>query len=448
MTKKLFVGSIAALVVGVLGVTPALAQAESPEIGRCLKKAKAEGVGYSNAGCTTTGIGAKAKFEWQPGVVKGGFTSSEETTTFETAKGVKITCKTALDHGELTGPKTDTESITLTGCESSGIKCNSPGQVEGTVVTNSLKSLIGYINKAKKEVGVDLEGTSSPTFAEFDCGAISVAISGSVIAKVTPVNKMTSVFNEAFTQTKGKQKPEKLEHAAKDTLSCKLGGGPAEQCGFTSKDTVVTEEKVETRVIPEPKWWVEGGLLGGSEPLAEETVTVHPFRLVLTQEKGAVEVGTLECPKVKLIGASIQAPSGRSETATEYLECKVLLPASMTENPQCEVENRKIVTNEMKATLEGALGAEKLRFEPKSGNEIAGFEIVGASCSFKGKFRANGVMICGYEEVEIEKPKHPLEFSETSGTQVTLTGPTQTKPNGITVTYEDSLASGKLYSAF
>jgi len=448
MKRMFLIGLLALLASSACAAAPIAAQAESPEIGRCVKKTKAEGVGYSNAGCTTTGTGTKAKYEWQPGVVKGGFTSAEATTVIETTTKIKITCQAATDHGELTGPKTDTEQITLTGCESSGIKCSSVGQAEGTIVTATLKSVLGYINKAKKEVGVDLEGISSPVFAEFNCGPVSVVISGSVIAKVTPVNKMTTTYSELFAASKGKQKIEKFEKRPKDTLACSIGGGPATQCGFVSKDVVTTEEKVETRALPEPKWWVEGSLLIGAEPLAEETVVTEPFKLVLTQEKGLVEVGTLECTEVKLQGAQIEGPSSRTEKGVEYAGCKVLNPGSSVENPNCEVAGRKIVTNELVATLEGALGAEKLRFEPKAGKELAGFEIVGAGCFFKGKFRANGVMICSYQEVELELKEHPLEFTATSGTKVSLEGPTETKPNGITVTYKDRLASGKTYSAF
>jgi hypothetical protein len=454
MNRRLVAGFAMLAAIGALCVAPVVAQASSPEVGRCVKKAVAEGVGYSTATCTTGGTGVNAKYEWQAGPpAKPRFTSSEGVTFIEGAVSkAKITCKAALDSGELTGAKTDQEQMIWTGCEINGIKCSSAGQPEGTIVTATLKSVLGYINKEKKQVGVSLEGLGSPVFAEFNCGSsLPVVIRGSVIAKVTPVSKMATTFTELFTETKGHQKPEKFEGEPKDTLECQVAGGPFEQCGFVSKDVVKTEESVEIRALSEPKWWVAGSLLVGSEALAEETTVTQPFKLILTQEKGLVEIGTVECTEVKLKGAQIEAPSSRSEKAVEYGGCKVLKPASTEENPNCEVLGREITTNELSATLEGAVGAEKLRFGPKVGKELGGFEIIGASCSFKGKFRANGVMICGYEEVEIEKLEHPLAFTGTSGSNVTLEGPggVGTRPQtGLTVTYADHLASGKLYSAF
>ncbi|HTU78348.1 MAG TPA: hypothetical protein VMF09_06265, partial [Solirubrobacteraceae bacterium] len=200
-----------------------------------------------------------------------------------------------------------------------------------------------------------------------------------------------------------------------------------------------------------PRWWVEGALLAGTEPLAETTTTVAPFKLLLTQEKDSVEIGTVECSEVKLHGAQIEAPSGRSEKDVEYAGCKVLEPHSAVENAKCEVQDRAIVTNELQATLEGPLKHEKLEFKPKAGKELGSFFIIGAGCSFAGEFKADGDMVCGYPKVEEEKVEHVLEFTGTSGSDVTLAGPDGIGTNptdGVTVTYEDHLASHKLYSAF
>jgi hypothetical protein len=69
-----------------------------------------------------------------------------------------------------------------------------------------------------------------------------------VIARVTPISKMTLTFKEKFKQAKGKQKPEKFEGQPKDTLTCTINGLP-EQCGFSSQDTVTNEEKIEINEV-------------------------------------------------------------------------------------------------------------------------------------------------------------------------------------------------------
>jgi len=55
---------IAVFAIGAVATTSASAAA--PEFGRCVKKAKAEGSGFSNAGCTAA-VGSEAKWEWLSG---------------------------------------------------------------------------------------------------------------------------------------------------------------------------------------------------------------------------------------------------------------------------------------------------------------------------------------------------------------------------------------------
>lgn len=104
---------MAALAVSAVAV--ASASAEAPEYGRCIKKAKAEGAGYSNAACTTA-VGTGAKFEWAAGPgPKARFTSVERfvfSTKYkqcvsargeeEVANRDKELAKEAREHGEIT----------------------------------------------------------------------------------------------------------------------------------------------------------------------------------------------------------------------------------------------------------------------------------------------------------------------------------------------------------
>ena len=64
-------------VMAIGAVAAASASAEAPEYGRCIKKAKTEGAGFSDSNCGTA-VGAEGKYEWLAGPgPKAKFTSIE-----------------------------------------------------------------------------------------------------------------------------------------------------------------------------------------------------------------------------------------------------------------------------------------------------------------------------------------------------------------------------------
>lgn len=429
--------AIAAALV-VCAAAPALAQA-TVELGRCVKKPVAGGNGFSAPGCTKLAFGAMAKYEWKSGAVKARFHSEEGLSTFETVKGTKVTCASDTDQGEYTGTATDTETITFNGCETSKLPCESAGQPAGRIVTTTLTSTLGVISQAKKQVGLDLEGEKG-VFAAFECAGLPIVITGSVIGPITPINKMTVTSTVKFAQAKGKQKPEKFEGQPKDVLGCDISGGGSDQCAFTSTDVITNEEPLEIRLLPPaPVWWVEKGLLSGSEAIAEATTVTTPFELAMTG-KDIVEPFTIQCTGVKIRGGMIEAPSARSEKAVVYEGC------SVPGKPTCVVGTTE--TEPLTATLEGPAGAEKLRFVPQSGAEIATYHVTG--CAVFGAYKANGVMICNYGGVETEALEHPLEFTAASGSNVTYQFNGKPKETAAPFTGTDKvhLQSGKNWSAF
>jgi len=170
------------------------------------------------------------------------FTSKSGKTTLETVKKATITCATDKGSGEVTGPKTGVMRITLSGCEfvTLGLVCNSTGVPPGEIVTATLIMTLGYINGPKKEVGIDLSTATGGPLMEFSCGALRVIVDGSVIGKITPVNKLVKPpghFTLKFTQTSGKQKPTKFEAEPTDVLSTSFGG-PFAESGLSSTDEV------------------------------------------------------------------------------------------------------------------------------------------------------------------------------------------------------------------
>jgi hypothetical protein len=174
------------------------------------------------------------------------FSSTSGKTVLETVKKFKMTCTSDRNTGEVTGPKTGTVVITFVGCTIPGAPCSNVPETPGLVKTNTLVADLGYINKATKEVGLDL--FNGNLIAQFTCGGVPVAVKGSVIGKLTPVNKIVNPpggFTLKFAQAKGKQKITHLEGEPIDIPETSLGGGPFEESGLGSIDVLRFGEPAE-----------------------------------------------------------------------------------------------------------------------------------------------------------------------------------------------------------
>lgn len=170
------------------------------------------------------------------------FKSKSGVTVLETVKKATIRCTADTGSGEVTGPKAGTMTITFTGCEfvTLGVPCNTVGVPPGTIVTTQLLMTLGYINGPKKEVGVDLSTATGGPLVGFTCAGLSVSVTGSVIGKITPVNKVVAPpghFALRFVQAGGKQKPTKFEAEPTDVLFTSFGG-PSQESGLTSPEEV------------------------------------------------------------------------------------------------------------------------------------------------------------------------------------------------------------------
>jgi hypothetical protein len=254
MNRKQFVSLVPLLAIVAFAVVPVTAQAAAPEYGRCVKSTPKAG-GYTTAGCLATDKEDNdGAFEWFPGPgPKPTFTSKGGVSSFETVTGRAIGCKTSAGIGTYTGAKTDSETLTFTGCEYLGAPCQNG--LPGEVVTKTLTSVLGIIKTTKSiEVGVSLEGPGG-VIAEFACAGRRVVGSGSVIVPLSSKmsGKMLTTVTEKFAATKGKQKPEKFANEPKDTLTCSVFEGSvlleSSQCGFTNTVTVTNEEPIEVNGV-------------------------------------------------------------------------------------------------------------------------------------------------------------------------------------------------------
>ena len=170
------------------------------------------------------------------------FTAKSGVTTLETVKKATIRCTSDTAAGEVTGPKAGSIRITLSGCEfvTIGVLCNTPGVPPGEMITAPLMMTLGYISGPKHEAGVDLSTATGGPLIEATCAGLRVTVTGSVIGKITPVNKVVAPparFTLRFSQAAGKQKPTHFEGAPIDILGTSFGG-PFAESGLSSTDSI------------------------------------------------------------------------------------------------------------------------------------------------------------------------------------------------------------------
>jgi hypothetical protein len=237
------------------------AQAQLPDLGRCVKaeshkegKATVFNGGYVDSGCVEENREHTGKFEWVPGpgpLKK--FTGTSLAVTLETVGKAKVKCLASHTTGEYTGTKTATLNVTLTECKlaAKNETCQSAGAATGEITANGLGATLGFIKDESKgtelslSLGWDL--AHEPSVLSAECGSAKEAllVTGSVIAPIGTIDKMTSAYPLKFSAVSGKQVPEAFEEAPKDTLSASVGAGSAEQAGLTAANKITNEDKLE-----------------------------------------------------------------------------------------------------------------------------------------------------------------------------------------------------------
>jgi hypothetical protein len=246
-----------ALAIGVFGVSPALAATHAlPEVGKCAKVPTGTGA-YKTANCVTVATGAFGKYEWTAvsATEKQTFTGAGLETILTTAGHATIKCTAANIAGEWTGPKTASVTIEFQACvnATTGEQCQSPTnpQNKSEIKTLPLEGELGFIlneeveEKPKIIVGLDLKPTPPLTeLAMYECtGSSELAhLEGSVIGRIGPFNRMTTVSNLLYHATKaGEQRPESFEGGPTDTLSTTFTEGLTTLGSGASSLTIKTE---------------------------------------------------------------------------------------------------------------------------------------------------------------------------------------------------------------
>ncbi len=136
----------------------------------------------------------------------------------------------------------------LTGCESGFSSCTngSPGVIE----LHELKGTIGYVNAAKKEVGLRLEPTiSGAEYAKFSCGTTNFLFTRVLIGALTPVNVQQQTFKDTYAQTSASQAIQKFEGSLlEETLLGEISGSfTTWKMGFEGAWTIETGTRMEIK---------------------------------------------------------------------------------------------------------------------------------------------------------------------------------------------------------
>jgi hypothetical protein len=154
---------------------------------------------------------------------------------------------------------------TLTEVALEGVKCHSEGAKEGEVKTEPITLALGWISKAKGEVGLEERPSTGHLLARFHCGKQEITVSGAVIGSLTPINKKVSStehFTDEVAVAKGKQAIVRFEGGMGTVLEAKIGAGASQEVAAT-----------ETGKLTPSGGTLEVSTKSGSPEFVEESAT-------------------------------------------------------------------------------------------------------------------------------------------------------------------------------
>jgi hypothetical protein len=148
-------------------------------------------------------------------------------------EGTSYGCSASTGEGQITGHKTGTVKLKLTGCRTmpSFQPCQNTA-TSGEIVSLSLPVQLVYKSKASHEAALDLN-YEEPTeefppppkkqLATWHCGSLNefgpFGIRGSILAPVTPVNTLTLAHTVKMLEHEGLQSPSSYETEAGKVFS-------------------------------------------------------------------------------------------------------------------------------------------------------------------------------------------------------------------------------------
>jgi outer membrane protein assembly factor BamB len=228
-----------------------------PELGQCLKLSKPAKGRYSDRGCVTASAGEDTgRYEWQPlSGPRRHFAAASRITQLTTAAGVIVTCRHTVYAGEYTGLRTGTAAEVLTGCQGrapAATQCQTQGASPGEIRTGALEGELGFVSGGSSPVvGWDLKPIPPASgVMSFNCGQAAFSVTGSVIARLTTIDRMTPRLKLKYVAAGGEQIPQQFEGGAKDTLTLVPSVGSPERVGLTATIPVGNGSPLEIKAAP------------------------------------------------------------------------------------------------------------------------------------------------------------------------------------------------------
>ncbi len=174
-------------------------------------------------------------------------TSTKEPFVATVSGGKELLCTADTSKGEVLGENTVVMTITYTGCIGIGANgtCQNAGPQE--IITEKLYGTLGYVNLHPKEVGLDLMNPTGAPIAVFMCGSLPSELRGSVIGKVTPINKVVKGAGKlklAFAEKAGHQHFKLLLGGVFDVPQLELVF-PLEEAGLAENDGLTFGAPIE-----------------------------------------------------------------------------------------------------------------------------------------------------------------------------------------------------------
>jgi hypothetical protein len=226
---------------------------ELPELGRCLPLGGAPTGRYVSSNCTTTSAGEDSgPYEWHPGPgAAGAFTGKGGAATLYEVAGTVVSvlkCSASSYAGHYLGQQEAALTLVLSGCTTpllGGLKCSTFGAAGGEVQMQ-LQAHVGFLAAGSSpSLGWDLRPASGSQLATVECEGTAFGLSGSIVGAFGKPDKMTTAFSLKLKDKKGRQVPESLLGAEKDTPS--IFGHPA---GLKATVKGSNEAPLEVKAIP------------------------------------------------------------------------------------------------------------------------------------------------------------------------------------------------------
>jgi hypothetical protein len=140
---------------------------------------------------------------------------------------IVLTCNTFKGDGQVTGPKTLTTTLVLSGCHSNSTpaaKCSN-SEKAGEIVATPSTGELGRIDASSNSVGLRLE-FNLEAVCKSRTSTYPLSIKGSAIGVIKPVNTKSNRFTIKFTRSGYEQVPAMFEGGPPTVLVSTVGVNP------------------------------------------------------------------------------------------------------------------------------------------------------------------------------------------------------------------------------